>query len=78
MTSFTSRAAEKLRAQQGEAAAIMVEIRSRAFRRDAAAYAASRWYRWPPRRRTRARWSPPPALGSTAFTSRDRLTSRPG
>jgi DNA polymerase V len=42
ITSFTSRAAEKLRAQQGEAAAILVEIRSSAFRRDAAPYAASR------------------------------------
>ncbi|MBK1621315.1 DNA polymerase V subunit UmuC [Lamprobacter modestohalophilus] len=42
ITTFTSRAAEKLRAQQGEAAAIAVEIRSSAFRRDAAAYAASR------------------------------------
>ncbi|MEA1053867.1 DNA polymerase V subunit UmuC, partial [Lamprobacter modestohalophilus] len=42
ITSFTSRAAEKLRAQQGEAAAIMVEIRSSNFRGDASPYAASR------------------------------------
>jgi len=41
ITTFTSRAAEKLRAQQGEAAAIAVEIRSSRFR-DAQPYAASR------------------------------------
>ena len=42
ITTFTSRAAEKLRAQQGEAAAIAVEIRTSAFRPGTAPYAASR------------------------------------
>ncbi len=41
ITTFTSRAAEKLRSQQGDAAAIAVEIRSSRFR-DAQPYAASR------------------------------------
>lgn len=42
ITTFTSRAAEKLRAQQGEAAAIAVEIRTSAFRAGTTPYAASR------------------------------------
>lgn len=42
VTTFTSRAAEKLRAQQGVASAIAVEIRTGAFRPNEPQYAASR------------------------------------
>ena len=41
-TTFASRAAEKLRAQQGEAAAVAVEIQTSPFRTDSTPYAASR------------------------------------
>ncbi|KAA6182106.1 Y-family DNA polymerase, partial [Thiohalocapsa marina] len=42
VTTFASRAAEKLRAQQGEAAAVAVEIQTSPFRTDSTPYAASR------------------------------------
>ncbi|MFP4077124.1 MAG: Y-family DNA polymerase, partial [Halochromatium sp.] len=42
LTAFTSRAAEKLRAQQGLASALVVEIRTQRFRQDPPPYAASR------------------------------------